>query len=189
MHLTKKTQWGNSEQKIDLLQQTFDKYIAKTWIKGICLRKQAKFPYKCKRRLEREGKLPERPGWWPIEVCEFKEPDHILKPRQHQQDSAFTFFGLSFVECIALCLHLLRLRPTLEQLDLWHNETREPNKVHVDHGSTAFLKDLAPPLVIDELEPERPEKAQCLRKDLERMYKLLQPRRIVLCVLVSRRRG
>ena len=55
---------------------------------------------------------------------------------------------------------------------MWHGETREPNRVHIEHGWTAFLKDLAPPTVIDELEPERPEKAQCLRRELERMYKV-----------------
>ena len=80
------------EQKLDSMQQNPDKYIAKAWIKGICPKKQAKFPYKCKQRLEKEGKNPEWPGWWPIEVCEFKEPDHIVKPRKHQRGLVLAFF-------------------------------------------------------------------------------------------------
>lgn len=60
-----------------LMQQQALKRIAKAWIKGICPKKQAKFPYQNK-RLEKKS-LPEVPAWWPIDQCQYVEPDHIEK--------------------------------------------------------------------------------------------------------------
>lgn len=67
------------------MQQLAVKRIAKAWIKGICPKKQATFPYHKKRR-EREGldHLNDFsgyiPGWWPdTSVCRFVEPDHIKR--------------------------------------------------------------------------------------------------------------
>lgn len=70
--------------RLKRMQQLADKKIAKAWIKGICPKKQAKFPYQNKKG---EGKKdghakasdPEVPGWWPISVCRFIEPDHIRR--------------------------------------------------------------------------------------------------------------
>jgi hypothetical protein len=66
------------------MQQLAVKRIAKAWIKGICPRKQAMFPYHHKKkRAVREGGLHEcanKPGWWPDEkLCKFVEPDHIKR--------------------------------------------------------------------------------------------------------------
>lgn len=64
------------------MQQLAVKRIAKAWIKGICPKKQAFFPYHKKKR-EREGldHLPGCiPGWWPdTKLCRFIEPDHIRR--------------------------------------------------------------------------------------------------------------
>lgn len=63
------------------MQQLAVKRIAKAWIKGICPKKQAKFPYHNKRHEEKGIKLEEAvPEWWPdVEICRFKEPDHIKR--------------------------------------------------------------------------------------------------------------
>lgn len=68
--------------RLVLLQQQTNKRIAKAWIKGICPKKQARFPYQNKLRRERDGLNPEIPEWWPIEQCAFVEPDHIHKERK-----------------------------------------------------------------------------------------------------------
>jgi len=63
------------------MQQLAVKRIAKAWIKGICPRKQAVFPYHKKKR-ENEGihEPANKPGWWPDEkLCSFVEPDHIKR--------------------------------------------------------------------------------------------------------------
>ena len=65
--------------KIERLQQMANKRIAKAWIKGICPRKQAKFPYSNKARGEKQNLPPLIPGWWPAHGCPFIEPDHITK--------------------------------------------------------------------------------------------------------------
>lgn len=68
------------ESRLKRLQQLAGKKIAKAWIKGICPKKQARFPYQNKRK-EETGELPRIPGWWPQEdgVCRFIEPDHIRR--------------------------------------------------------------------------------------------------------------
>lgn len=71
------------------MQQLAVKRIAKAWIKGICPRKQAVFPYhkKSKESGERVHVSAHNPGWWPSEkLCKFVEPDHIKrdgKSRRH----------------------------------------------------------------------------------------------------------
>ena len=69
--------------KFIALKQQANKLIAKAWIKGICPKKQARFPYQNKQRLETLGLNAEVPEWWPpIEVSTFTEPDHINKDRK-----------------------------------------------------------------------------------------------------------
>ena len=70
--------------RIASLQQLAGKKISKAWIKTICPRKQAKFPYHNKRRTEESGEEPIVPGWWPnIDKCPFTEPDHVKKDRTY----------------------------------------------------------------------------------------------------------
>jgi hypothetical protein len=59
------------DEKARGIQQLGFKTILKAWIKAICPKKQAKFPYK-----EHNGKIP---GWWPLSGCRYLEPDHINK--------------------------------------------------------------------------------------------------------------
>jgi hypothetical protein len=52
-----------------IMQQLAVKRVAKAWIKGICPRKQAVFPYhkKSKESGERVHVTANNPGWWPDE--------------------------------------------------------------------------------------------------------------------------
>lgn len=64
------------------MQQLSVKIIAKAWIKGICPRKQAIFPYFKKKKDTEGGKrdFAPAPDWWPhSSVCTFVEPDHIRR--------------------------------------------------------------------------------------------------------------
>nr|POE76229.1 uncharacterized protein CFP56_59708 [Quercus suber] len=67
------------ESRLKDMQQLATKKIAKAWIKGICPRKQALFPYQDSSR-RRDSEDPNIPEWWPRpEFCSFREPDHIKK--------------------------------------------------------------------------------------------------------------
>lgn len=67
---------------LQTMQQMAVKRIAKAWIKGICPKKQATFPY-LKKKRERTGgprESADQPGWWPEHsLCSFVEPDHIKR--------------------------------------------------------------------------------------------------------------
>jgi hypothetical protein len=70
------------ESRFRLMQQLADKKIAKAWIKGICPKKQAKYPYSAYKegRSSDEEAVSKLPPFWPsTEVCPFKEPDHIRR--------------------------------------------------------------------------------------------------------------
>ena len=86
--------WMHEEEKVigflldrlNKLQQLSLKRIAKFWIKGICPRKQARFPYNRKGSTAGSGgpRKIEIPGWWPdTSICSYTEPDHICKQRQY----------------------------------------------------------------------------------------------------------
>lgn len=63
-------------EKLILLQQQALKKIAKVWIKTICPKKQAKYPYSSSK--QEDGEPTEVPPWWPsTELCRHIEPDHI----------------------------------------------------------------------------------------------------------------
>jgi hypothetical protein len=77
------------KMEFEKIRANTTKVIAKAWIKAICPRKQAKFPYvgsnpranqsQKRRRPHHDGSL-EIPKFWPdVESCRHKEPDHILK--------------------------------------------------------------------------------------------------------------
>ncbi|OQO03653.1 hypothetical protein B0A48_10318 [Cryoendolithus antarcticus] len=111
------------------LQQLVVKAIAKAWIKGICPKKQAKFPYRSNRQNKTDVMAGPAtiPPWWPKkEMCPFVEPDHIGRN-----------------ERLNLCVHLLRLRPTPDQLAAWNNDSAEIRNTHRTQGWTEFLQELA----------------------------------------------
>lgn len=66
------------------VQQNTVKKISKAWIKGICHRKQAKWPYRPKTSQGKgKGKDTRVPPWWTSEeVCIFREPDHVDRWRK-----------------------------------------------------------------------------------------------------------
>ncbi|KAK6437030.1 hypothetical protein LTR95_006778 [Oleoguttula sp. CCFEE 5521] len=111
------------------LQQLVVKAIAKAWIKGICPKKQAKFPYRSNRHNKTDVMAGPAtiPPWWPKkETCPFVEPDHIGRD-----------------ERLNLCMHLLRLRPTPDQLAVWNHDNAEVRNTHRTQGWTEFLQELA----------------------------------------------
>ncbi|KAI7514390.1 hypothetical protein KC347_g651 [Hortaea werneckii] len=166
--------------RISKLHQLSNKKVAKAWIKGICPKKQAHFPYQNKQR-EEQGYLPEVPGWWPptppsrandfasrsgctshadehdsdigLDCCPFIEPDHVKK---HERN--------------ILLLHLLRLRPTPEQLKAWNKDTTEPSKTHRFRGWTAFLRELAPVDSLDDVSPTDKKMVHYRRKLFKELY-------------------
>lgn len=164
------------ESRLKRLQQLAGKKIAKAWIKGICPKKQARFPYRNKKRCEETNGEPRIPGWWPQEkgVCPFKEPDHIRREGRTcaQSLTSSNTHADIVTERMKLCLHLLRLRPTPQQLRAWNDETTEHNKTHVSRGWTAFLEELAGPDLFDDLPREAPNRVQLRRTLLAQMYEV-----------------
>ncbi|RMX70864.1 hypothetical protein D0869_16219, partial [Hortaea werneckii] len=166
--------------RIGKLHQLSNKKVAKAWIKGICPKKQAHFPYQNKQR-EEQGYSPEVPGWWPptppsrandfasrsgcashtdehdgalgLNCCPFIEPDHVKK---HERN--------------ILLLHLLRLRPTPEQLKAWNKDTTEPSKTHRFRGWTAFLRELAPVDSLDDVSPTDKKMVHYRRQLFKELY-------------------
>lgn len=137
--------------RLKAMQQVVDKKIAKAWIKGICPKKQARFPYSNKTKACRR-----LPAWWPsTDDCPFVEPDHIKRdPR------------------VTLLIHLLRLRPSPQQLNTWNEDNTDYNETHVRQGWTAFLEEIAGPETIDECPKVSVEKAERRRKYLSQIYEL-----------------
>lgn len=71
------------EHRLRNLHQIPVKKIAKAWIKAICPKKQARFPYQNCAYEKVTGQSPPRPEWWPpVSVCAYKEPDHIHRDRK-----------------------------------------------------------------------------------------------------------
>ncbi|KAK5135974.1 hypothetical protein LTR08_004432 [Meristemomyces frigidus] len=157
MHETEKVK-SFLHDHIERIHQLSDKRIAKAWIKGICPKKQATFPYQNKQREKKLGRPPLVPEWWPpVDACPFIEPDHIT--REPRND---------------LLLHLLRLRPSPEQLKAWNNDTCEPHPVHVAQGWTEFLKKCAPIDSLDDIPPTAEQRVEYRRKLLSDVYEIAQ---------------
>ncbi|KAI7359553.1 hypothetical protein KC336_g22034, partial [Hortaea werneckii] len=74
------------------------------------------------------------------------------------------------VERNILLLHLLRLRPTPEQLKAWNKDTTEPSKTHRFRGWTAFLRELAPVDSLDDVSPTDKKMVQYRRKLFKELY-------------------
>ena len=74
------------------------------------------------------------------------------------------------VERNILLLHLLRLRPTPEQLKAWNKDTTEPSKTHRFRGWTAFLRELAPVDSLDDVSPTDKKMVHYRRKLFKELY-------------------
>ncbi|KAK0265123.1 hypothetical protein LTS16_016212 [Friedmanniomyces endolithicus] len=165
--------------RIEALQQLSGKKVSKDWIKAICPRKQARFPYsrgpKKKPAVKdtMENKFEEHlnsdtdaeeddragvPQWWPdTKVCPWKEPDHV---RKHERNG--------------LMLHLLRLRPTPDDLKRMNGDGFEPHSTHVLRSWTAFLRESAPPESLDELNPKDATRVEKRRRLLMEIYEIAE---------------
>lgn len=75
---------------------------------------------------------------------------------------------------MALCLHILRLRPTYEQLAEWNDDVTEISKTFEMHGWTAFLKELTPASLFDGLDSEKPGKRTRRSKLLNDLYEIAE---------------
>lgn len=69
-----------------------------------------------------------------------------------------------------LCLHLLRLRPSPQQLKAWNDDTTEIHKTHEHCGWTEFLRELAGPDLFDDLPKEAPNRVKLRQTLLAQMY-------------------
>lgn len=79
---------------------------------------------------------------------------------------------------MALCLHILRLRPSPQELKAWNRDeadAKQPTKTHEQGYWTAFLKELAPPTILDDLSAGEPiEKIERKRKIMLKMYEIAE---------------
>lgn len=77
---------------------------------------------------------------------------------------------------MALCMHLLRLRPTVEQLRSWNHELNEPYQMLEECGWTAFLRRLTPPSTLEGLgaKYESADKLEKRQKALNDLYDIAE---------------
>lgn len=156
--------------RLKRMQQLAVKKIAKAWIKGICPKKQAKFPYQNKKCEEFNGFKPRIPGWWPKQGCRFTEPDHIKRDGKSADPTLRLL--LTGIERMTLCIHLLRLRPTPAQLKEWNEDKSDPHPTHLLHGWTAFLEELAGTSVFDDLQKQDKRKTESKKELLRELYEV-----------------
>lgn len=73
-----------------------------------------------------------------------------------------------------LCLHILRLRPTIQQLKDWNDGLHTPNKAQQADRWTAFLEEHTLPSIFDALgkSPDPEEKLRHRQKVLRQMYRV-----------------
>lgn len=74
------------------------------------------------------------------------------------------------VERTGLCLHLLRLRPSPDQLKKWNRYDTEPSKTHIERGWTAWLQELAGHEVFDDLPKGSSHRIEHRRSLMDQMY-------------------
>ncbi|KAK6002477.1 hypothetical protein QM012_001227 [Aureobasidium pullulans] len=149
------------------IQQLATKVIAKAWIKAICPKKQANFPYvdsnprpdqNQKRRRPRHEGAPRVPLFWPdVELCRHKEPDHTRK-----------------TERTYLLVHLLRLHWTEQDWLASNGRGSEvPQKIK-DRNWIGFLRDAFPVNKLEEVQGSNPDKAAMRRRYLNQIYKVAE---------------
>jgi hypothetical protein len=76
------------------------------------------------------------------------------------------------IERMALCLHLLRLRPTADQLAEWYgsNDATEVKEKYAREGWTEFLKQMTPTDVFAGLDCSYDEKRRRRMAIMEQMW-------------------
>ena len=75
-----------------------------------------------------------------------------------------------------LCLYLLRLRSSSEQLKKWNPDLQGPNKTLETRGWTAFLQELTPSTTLDGLgkSPESEDRVKQRHKVMNDMYEIAE---------------
>lgn len=76
-----------------------------------------------------------------------------------------------------LLIHLLCLCPSPEELKEWNGNTEEPNNTHafqIPGMWTAFLKDLTPLSLLDDIACEPPNKVESRPQLLEQIFKIAE---------------
>ncbi|KAK0328815.1 hypothetical protein LTR82_000748 [Friedmanniomyces endolithicus] len=131
--------------RIEALQQLSSKKVSKDWIKAICPRKQARFPYS---RGPKKGPAAK-------DIMDVKPEEHLTKRN-------------------GLMLHLLRLRPTPDDLKRMNGDGFEPHSTHVSRSWTAFLRESATPESLDELRPKDPARVEKRRRLLKEIYAIAE---------------
>lgn len=98
-------------ERLLLLQQQALKRIAKAWIKALCPKKQARYPYRSRQQREDPGVEPDIPEWWNVDVCAHVEPDHVDKEGRyilaHVQSLAYQVQHARAFACIFCVLDRL----------------------------------------------------------------------------------
>ena len=80
----------------------------------------------------------------------------------------------SSTERNGLMLHLLRLRPTPDDLKRMNGDGFKPHSTHVSRSWTAFLRESAPPESLDELNPKDPTRVEKRRRLLTEIYEIAE---------------
>ena len=154
-------------KRLLLLQQQAVKRIAKAWIKALCPKKQARYPYRSKQQRE-----PDIPEWWNVDLCAHIEPDHVDKEGQYSRHARMIAY-LPIAARTKLCLLILRLRPSTDELKKWNGHLYVPNKTLATRGWTAFLQEqtqYSSMLVGLGKSPEPEGKLRLRQKVLDDMY-------------------
>lgn len=153
--------------KCTLFQQQGCKVWVKALIKGICPKKQSKFPY-------HKGNAP--PWWPPVEHCPFREPDHVNKDSEWPLYPCWSPSELTPrpTDRVSLLVHLIRLRPSPELLQDWNGRSDEPSESHCLQGWTALMRELTPLTLFNNLAKEPQDKINRRPKLLEEIFRVAQ---------------
>ncbi|KAL1302543.1 hypothetical protein AAFC00_002925 [Neodothiora populina] len=145
------------------IQQSAGKVIAKAWIKAICPKKQANYPYvDCNprpdqpRRRPRHAGPPRVPIFWPgLDVCRHKEPDHLDKN-----------------ERTYLLVHLIRIAWGPKEWKQSNGESCEVPKLIMSGDWIQFLQEVFPAEKLAEVPGSTGEKTKQRVQYLNDIYKV-----------------
>jgi hypothetical protein len=177
------------EMRFTQIQQLATKVIAKAWIKAICPKKQANFPYvdsnprpdqSQKRRRPRHDGSPRIPLFWPdVDLCRHKEPDHTRKAGAYVHMSTCCRSADFIQERTHLLVHLLRLHWTEQDwLKSNGNGSEVPQKIK-DRNWVGFLRDAFPVNKLEEVQGSNPDKASMRRKYLTQIYRVAEDEQMI----------
>ncbi|SMY30180.1 unnamed protein product [Zymoseptoria tritici ST99CH_1A5] len=140
-------------RSLQLVKWPAKERIAAAWIDSISPDIKFKSPYPVHHRANDRAGVP---GWWPsTDECRFVKILHL---------------GSREVE--ALCLYLLRLRPSPADLKAWNYTAIKPNETCAEQGWTAYLRGLIKEELFANLPGNSRESAEQRQRNLDRMFEL-----------------